>query len=120
MKKPLLQGNPTTFTELFPEVKSLELTVQEHGEFSSFAPSVKSSIHFTKSSIPSKITCSNPKCQQGGYELQWILTEVIRKKDRKYKSIFHCNGHEGTPKGRRIGDPCCNNIEIEIDIDYEK
>jgi hypothetical protein len=27
---------------------------------------------------------------------------------------FTCNGHEGSPKGRRIGRPCTNGFEVTL------
>lgn len=123
MDKPFLQSEPTTFKKLYPQVKSLKLVGKEYGDFSSFSSiphSAKSSIHFNEFSLPVKMQCSNPKCQQGGYKLEWIIDSLIRGNEVNHPKIFHCQGHEGTPKGRKIGEPCCNYIDISVEIEYEK
>ena len=121
--EPFLKGEPVTFGELFPTVKSFNLKGKEHGDFSNVAGipmERRRTIHYTASSMPAKIRCSNPRCQQGGYELQWTIDAIVRGKETYYEKTFHCGGHEGTPKGRPRGESCCNYIDIEIDIEYNK
>lgn len=120
---PFLKGEPTTFDKVFPSVQSLTLKGKEHGDFQevlSIPLERRSTLHYTESNLPAKIPCSNPKCQQGGYELQWIIDGIVRGRDTYYENTYHCNGHEGTPKGRRKGDPCCNYIDIKIELEYKE
>lgn len=120
--EPFLKQEETTFGELFPSVKSLTLKGKEHGDFSdvtSIPIEHKSALHYSESNLPGKIRCSNPRCQQGGYELRWIIEGIVGGEKTSYKDTLHCNGHEGTPKGRRRGDSCCNYIELNIDIEYK-
>lgn len=120
--RPFLKGEPTTFDKIFPTVKSLVLTGKEHGDFrdlSSISIDRRSTLHYTAASLPANISCANPRCQQGGYELQWILEGIISNRDTHYENIFHCNGHEGSPKGRRKGDRCGNYIKISIELAYK-
>jgi hypothetical protein len=120
--KLFLKGEPTTFDKVFPSVKSLILTGKEHGDFREFAPipvEHRSDLHYTESNLPAKIPCSNSRCQQGGYELQWMLDRIVRSCDTHYEKTFHCGGHEGSTKGRRKGDSCCNYIDITIELEYK-
>lgn len=120
--EPFLQGKPITFDKAFPSVKSFVLTGREHGdsrEIASIPIEHRSALHYTAPNLPAKIPCSNPRCQQGGYELQWILDAIIRNRDTHYENTFYCGGHEGSPKGRRKGDPCCNYIEMTIELEYK-
>lgn len=106
MSKPFLGGEPTTFTELYPSVKSLILTGIEHGDYteSSIIPyNQRGRIHYTASTLPRVIPCSNPKCKQGGYDLQWIIDSIVSLGEPSYINVFSCNGHEGTSKERKIG-----------------
>ena len=53
---------------------------------------------FTKANMPSFLAYKNPRCQQGGLDLQRL---VMFHQSGEYD--YPCNGHEGTPKGRRQG-----------------
>lgn len=120
--KPFLERKPTTFKKVFPSVRSLLLTGKEYGDFremSSIPIERRSTLHFSASNIPAKIACSNPRCQQGGYEMQLLLESLVSRRATRYEGTFHCPGHEGSPKGRRKGDSCCNYIEAAIQLDYK-
>lgn len=121
MKKYLVEREDVSFNQLFPEVKSLNLKGKEIGELSSssfFLEESKRIIFYDELTIQRKIPCSNPKCQQGGYEIQLILESLIRRNDEKSEGKINCNGHEGTPKGRKNGNSCWNSITYKIDIIY--
>ncbi|HCE75156.1 MAG TPA: hypothetical protein DEP04_00885 [Dehalococcoidia bacterium] len=121
MNQRLLSGEPTTFKKLYPQVKSLRLTGQEHGDFpemSFITYKSRGLINCSESSIPALLHCSNPRCQQGGHDLQFLIGSAIRSRETRLTETLYCNGHEGTPKGRKIGDSCGNYIELEIAIEY--
>lgn len=65
--------------------------------------------HYSKSNLPRYCVCANPRCQQGGLDLQQIVTYWPPG-----ERTFPCNGHEGTPKGRRVGDPCDNSFVVTL------
>lgn len=65
---------------------------------------------FTKSNTPRYLKCINPKCQQGGMDLQSFVNF-----NQSGEYHYHCNGHEGSPKGRRKGDPCDNDFEVVLE-----
>ena len=67
--------------------------------------------HYTKGDIPRHLNCVNPRCQQGGLDLQRIVMFWLEG-----QRTVSCNGHEGTPKGRRKGDPCENRFDISLSI----
>ena len=121
--EPFLKREPITFGKLFPSIKSLTLSGKEHGDFPdilSIPLERRSTLHYTESSLPAKIPCSNPRCQQGGYELQWTIDAIVRSQDTHYEKAFHCGGHEGSPQGKRKGDSCCNYIEIKVELEYKE
>jgi hypothetical protein len=95
----------------FPDIEELELTVvqDKFGHYTRQGQPRES--HYTKGDIPRHLSCANPRCQQGGLDLQRIVMFW-----REGQSTVHCNGHEGTPKGRRKGDPCENRFEITLAI----
>ena len=110
-------GRPGSFREVYPNIKSLKLDGSQHGDLRS---QHQEKLRYSESSIPAMISCANPRCQQGGYDIQAIIDGVVYSQESSYKETLHCNGHEGTPKGRRIGDPCMNYIKVNIEIEYKE
>ncbi len=104
-------GETTDRDQAFPGIRSLELTiVQDPCGYYTRQSSARES-RFTKTTLPPYFACANPRCQQGGLDLQQIVLSWPPG-----KHTFYCNGHEGTPKGRRVGVPCCNSFEITLNI----
>jgi hypothetical protein len=66
---------------------------------------------YTKGDIPRHLPCVNPRCQQGGLDLQAYVMFSSGG-----EITVWCNGHEGTPKGRRKGDPCENRFDITLTV----
>lgn len=69
-----LQGKPAPFREVYPNVKSLKFIGTQHGDL---RHRNAGSLHYTESTLPSKIDCANPRCQQGGYEIQSLRTHLL-------------------------------------------
>jgi hypothetical protein len=113
MKKPWLASPPVSFSEAFPTVKKLRLVVTQYDVMESTTDEY---LHF---SLPPQIRCSNPICQQGGYELQTYLFALVDSKITKREWTEQCNGHEGSPKGRRKGETCCNYSKFTLSIEYK-
>lgn len=102
-------GTTTDPNEAFPEIKELTVIVTQdlHGYYrKSDAQSIS---RYTKRSLPRYERCLNPRCRQGGLDLQKI---VIFHGDGEHQ--FSCNGHEGTPQGRHKGDPCDNAFIVTV------
>lgn len=109
-------GTPSSFREAYPDVKSVRFDGQERGDLASgFA---ERAVHYTESDLPGNIPCGNPRCVQGGYDLNATMMTLTENQDSSYEIDWFCNGHEGTPKGRRIGDPCMNSIVAKLTISY--
>lgn len=89
--------------------ETIEITVKQD-EFERYAryPSQREQ-HFTKDSLPRRLGCLNPRCQQGGLDLQQIVEFYASGEHRLW-----CNGHEGSPAGRRKGDPCDNRFTVSL------
>jgi hypothetical protein len=98
--------------EAFPGIKSINLTV-EQDLWGVQSRGGKPTVHrYTKQSIPGHEKCVNPRCKQGGLNLQNIVSfEHLDGKD------FYCGGHEGSPQGRRKGTPCTNSFRITLSVE---
>jgi hypothetical protein len=109
-------GTVATFREAYPEVKTLRLVGEQRGEL---ARERQAQVYYTHVDIPENIPCANPRCRQGGFSLRTILMTLTGSREESYEGEFSCNGHEGTPKGRRKGDPCGNSLKFTLTLTYK-
>ena len=110
-------GKPAPFREVYPNIKSIRLDGSQYGDLRS---EYLTTLHYSESNIPIHIDCANPRCQQGGYGLQTLLDTIVYSNETKTEQTWYCDGHEGSPKGRRKGDPCMNHIKFTILIEYKE
>lgn len=66
--KPLL-GETTDRDKAFPGVASLEVVI-EHDPYGMYGNPGATIERFHKSDVPRRARCINPRCQQGGFDLQ--------------------------------------------------
>ena len=112
--KPFL-GETTDRSKAFSGIDSFELAVvQDRFEQYTREPWQRE-LRYTKDDVPRYLACANPRCQQGGLDLQ----QVVNFWPSGQRTI-HCNGHEGTPKGRRLGDPCDNSFVVTLNKSENK
>ena len=112
--KPFL-GTTTNVNDAFPGIKEIDITIVQdpYGYYCQHEWQRVS--RYTKSTLPNHVQCTNPRCQQGGIDLQsFVLSHSNGEFD------ISCNGHEGTPAGRRKGDPCDNHFNIKLTIERTK
>lgn len=104
-------GETTDREKAFAAFESIDLkVVQDPWEHYARFPGQRES-RFTKDSLPRRLACLNPRCQQGGIDLQ----QIVEFYSPGTHQLF-CNGHEGTPQGRRKGNPCDNRFDIELAV----
>jgi hypothetical protein len=106
--KPFL-GETQDRNAAFPQFESFTLTVSQD-PYSHYRHEdwIKTST-YDKSNINRYERCLNPRCQQGGLDLQQVVSFY-----GDGEHTFYCRGHEGTPKGRRVGDPCENVFKVTL------
>lgn len=106
--KPFL-GETTDRARAFPGISVLEVKVeQDKWEHYTEKPSQRES-RFTLANVPKHVPCVNPRCQQGGLDLQEIVVFFSNG-----EHVLSCNGHEGSPSGRREGEACDNSFVVTI------
>lgn len=110
MNKSYLFGEPTTDRKkAFPDLKSLDITITQ--DPMGFGDRVVD--RYNETNFPPTVRCSNSRCKQGGLELSNIVSFY-----ESGKHDFPCNGHEGTPAGRKIGPSC--HIVFKVDLAIER
>ncbi len=108
--KPFL-GTTTDVNEAFPGIDEIDVTITQDPCGYYLRNDWQRASRFSKSTMERHLACVNPRCQQGGLDLQQI---VLFHADGKYE--FSCNGHEGTPAGRRRGNACDNRFSVELTV----
>lgn len=96
----------------FADIKTLSVKIVQdpHGMYCK-KPWQRGNI-YSKANIPQYAHCCNPQCQQGGVDLQSVVLF-----NGAGEHTFYCNGHEGSPRGRRKGNPCDNLFTITVLIE---
>ena len=106
--EPLL-GGKTTFSKAFPEIANITLEVDQGGRKRTYG----------KANFPGEfVNCSNPLCYNGGVRIGSIINDMTFDRDTEYEGSLSCQGHEGSPKGRRNYGPCLNRFKVKIIIEY--
>lgn len=107
---PLL-GETMDRSRAFPDIASLDLkVVQDPWEQYARLPRQRES-RYGLSNIPRQLACLNPRCRQGGLDLQQIVL-FSPPGERRHQ----CGGHEGSAAGRRRGDPCDNCFDVSLAV----
>jgi hypothetical protein len=61
------------------------------------------------------LRCGNPRCYRGGYDIGMVGTPGP---DRPEIPVdLHCEGDEGTPGGRKLGESCLRSIKGTLRIE---
>lgn len=109
-------GKPSTFRQAHPAIRSLKFEGRQRGDVSGGGQREE---HYSESNLPRAIPCSNRRCQQGGYDLSAYIITIEHGRTQHIDGQMYCNGHEGTPKGKRRGHPCSNALSFSISATYE-
>lgn len=107
-------GQRTTLQGAYPTVESAALRYVE----SDVDGDSKQRFHDFASS--GRLSCANPRCVQGGYNLESQLDEMIQRNSESEEVSQSCSGHEGSPKGRRRGPGCLMSMTGSITVKYRK
>ena len=108
----------SNFSELFPDVEDIEITIVEID--GKFPPNEAKRSHKGITEIPKNFAACHGGCHQGGTELEYIIPDMISNKQEHYeKKGKLCHGYMGSPKGKRMHDCCHHSFDITIEIKYK-
>ena len=110
-------GKKVPFAEAFPEFKNVSVEVEEIGKGSHYGPIKR---WYTEKNLGEYIDCSNTICYNGGFKIGEILREMVKNKQNDLEITRHCQGYEGSPKGRKNYGPCFNYFNIKVHIEYKE
>lgn len=120
---------PRPFNDVFPNVEAANVNYTESGEFETkrsrvsrhyqpYREEPEPRFHSIKHE-GMQIRCSNPRCRRGGYEFNFILSEMTRSKEAERRGSISCGGDEGSPKGLHRRSPCGNQIQYTVLVKYK-
>ncbi|HEY4114138.1 MAG TPA: hypothetical protein VGM17_08765 [Rhizomicrobium sp.] len=113
--RPFLGEATATFAEAFPHIGSFTITVdQGDAVWGEAAPGYRSAFFNENYPPPPVIGCTNRRCHQGGLRFEALIPWSGSELPYDYENKFPCNGHEGSPKGRRIGARCMNTFRLKM------
>lgn len=118
--RPFLVGKETTFANAYPDVKRVVLEVRQDSNGWYAREEWKRITKHDGLSPPRHIPCLNPRCQQGGLDLEVFIMTLASGSSTTYSNSFSCPGHEGSPKGRRHGESCMNHFELTLTVERKE
>jgi len=63
--------------------------------------------------------CHNPRCYDGGVNLRGMVDSMVASRQEEVEqAAVHCQGYEGSPKGKIKRGPCFNCFKVRISIRY--
>ena len=116
---PWLARGTGNFGEAFPNVEAIDFTIDDN-PWGWYNVRGHRPLHFTSASATSFIPCPNDRCQRGGFDFGTFLpNHTYGSEITSVDQSYSCNGDEGTPAGRRKGDPCMNSFKVKGTIKYK-
>ena len=110
-----LARQATPLAPKFPTVTSVTVRV---GQLGSDSPERV----FRTSELAETIDCTDPLCDGGGFRIQGLLEEMVRKRERSREEMATCIGNERLPgRGKRPGrvrGHCTRIYRVRIDVKY--
>ena len=114
-------GGRVSFAQAFPQIKHIIVKLYETGDgvrpLPGDRPDNPSDI-YTETSLGEYIDCSNTLCYNGGFKIGRIVREMVSNREEKKDFSGSCQGHEGSPKGRRKYGYCGNHFSGNVEIEY--
>jgi hypothetical protein len=104
-------GTLSSFENVFPQ---LEDALAEYDEYELASEKGHGTHHIR--AWGGLIHCGNPRCRRGGYEIDHVVSEMVRENVTEKDFELRCPGDEGTPKGRKRGQRCYRSIKGKVTL----
>jgi|HubBroStandDraft_2_1064218.scaffolds.fasta_scaffold2149454_1 hypothetical protein len=108
-------GTLSSFENVFPQ---LEDACAEYIEYE-LASEKRYSTHHIRA-WGGLIRCENTRCRRGGYEIDLVVSEMVRENVTEKEFELRCPGDEGTPKGRKPGQRCYRSIKGKVTLKHKQ
>ncbi len=119
-REKLSDGKPffgqVTFSERFPGVESVLVTVQDSEFGSTEKPQIT---RYSEESVGEFHDCTATYCYKGGIRIGNLLREMVRERKEDGSFARDCCGKLGSPKGRNTYGKCNHFFEVTAKIVYK-
>ncbi len=113
---PPLFGGLASFAIAYPQIADVQLEIEAIGY-----SGVASSNRVRRFSTPLNeiVDCVNPCCVHGGFRIGAHLRQMVNDRLTVLQTEpVMCCGHEGSPKGKRVGRDCTNFFKASFKVSY--
>jgi hypothetical protein len=109
-----LLGPKAPFSEVFPMIETIQIEVEESGQglgaFGTYGTR-----KYSLDSGRQYVDCSNSLCYNGGVNVGFTVSSMVREKQTDDKFSKHCQGLTD----RRSQKPCMNRFDVAIHLKYK-
>jgi len=95
----------------YPNVKGIRIDATE----STCGDSPRQPVRLTGDDSDFRVSCNEPQCNNGGFDFEWIVEDMILAKQTYKKDVLQCEGHK-YPADQAL--PCMHIVNYEIHIEY--
>ncbi|WP_321507756.1 hypothetical protein [uncultured Methanoregula sp.] len=107
----------TSFEEKYPQIAGISISITEtkSGMRKEYCQAGYSDIK----KVPGIHPCSNPRCKEGGLDINRIISDMVAKDQSNHKiNLRSCIGYTTLPRGNSPGTPCTNDFTATVKITY--
>jgi len=118
----LLNGTTPFFAKAFPDIEEALIQYYETGDgvetVRGFPPAgTYTNPHQVQEP---RMRCSNQRCKRGGFDIEYEIRNMTYGKATEREFVLHCDGDEGSPKGRKKGERCMNMLHVRLKLKYRE
>jgi hypothetical protein len=117
----LLGGTTSSFGNAFPDLEEALIQYHETGDgvetVRGFPPP---GTYTNPHRVPEqRMRCSNDRCKRGGFDIEYEIRSMVYGKATDREFVLHCEGDEGSPKGRKKGERCMDMLHVRLKLKYK-
>ncbi|PTQ12093.1 hypothetical protein CLG96_05865 [Sphingomonas oleivorans] len=117
--KAWLGGRAAYFDEAYPNVERIDFTIDDN-LYGWLDIRGSRPLNFTAASSSRFVPCPNDRCRRGGFDFgAFLRNHSYESQITTIDKTYPCGGDEGTPAGRRKGDPCMKGFKVKRTIVYK-
>ena len=106
-----------SFKTAFPELSDAVIEWRERRGPEDTVPADARKTGFRRGNFTQGIlTCSNPACHEGGYEIDKLLADMLRSEELEREGMLLCSGREVGEEVRRGPIRCPHRIEFKATL----
>jgi hypothetical protein len=108
----------TSFEKKYPQIADISISITETK--SGLKREYLQTGYQDIKKVPGIHPCSNPKCREGGLDINRIMGEMIAKNQSNHEiRLRSCIGYTTLPRGNSPGTRCSHDFAARVQITYK-